>query len=651
MKTAEREIRDTEKAGESSWLVTALILLLVAIFTAGAYHRVFDNEFVDWDDFTYVVSNNLVRGSSGTATADIFTRPVSSNYHPLTVLSLRLNNNSCTSCPHGISPTPFIRWNVIVHVLNTMLVFILVYLLSGRKIYAAFFVAAVFGVHPVHVESVAWISERKDVLYSFFFLLGLLSYLHYKRTIRFKAVFYFLTFVLFVFSCLSKAVAVVFPLVLILIDYLTDQGFDKTNLLQTLRKLFTAKKIILLSPFLAVSLFVGLLAYHLQNGENFLGLMRTDNGLPDVVNTIRKFTLLQRIGIGCYGFVSYVISFLVPSGLSALYPYPPEPEMKSTAFVLKLVLSTGAVIAAFIAVIYSMRKTRIFAFGAAFYLITIVLVLQFISVGIAIRADRYSYLPYIGLAFIVAMVIAGRPGGVLKKILIAGSMVFIVVLWFLTVRQADVWQNTETLWTDVAGKYPEAETPRASRGKYYTRKALQAVSVADKAFFEEKAMADFAVAVKGKTKNADVYEGMGYLYASRGDYKNALEYLNRAIMINPGKGSAYYNRALVWESLNKPDEAIADYTTALRLAPLKEKEIRNNRSNLLLETGRFRESIEDLDYLIREEPSDPNHYFNRAMAGIVTGDMAGAEQNLKKVLSLNPQDEEARKWFQKLQGK
>lgn len=628
------------------------VLFITVVLTLTAYRRAFDNEFVDWDDFTYVVNNNLVRSQADTVLDDIFSIPVSSNYHPLTILSLRLNNNSCQTCQNGISPALFIMWNIILHLVNTVLVFLLVYRLSGKKVFASFFVAAVFGVHPLHVESVAWISERKDVLYSFFFLSGLLSYLAFKDATRsiYKALLYVLTFILFIFSCLSKAVAVVFPLVLVLIDYWTEPHFDRANILQVIKKWTDSRRILLILPFVVVSLFTGLLAYHLQNGENFLGLMRIDKNLPDVVNTVRKLTVFQRIGIGCAGLVSYLIKFFLPFKLSAIYPYPPEEIMKSAGYIAGMAASTLITIAIAVTSVALMKKTKILPFGTAFFFITIMLVLQFISVGIAIKADRYTYIPYIGLAFIPAMLIEERLRERTRKTIVIISCFFVVFLWFLTSRQADVWQNTETLWTDVIKKYPEAETPRASRGKFYTRKSLSAKSVSEKTYFEEKALADFMVAVKVRTKNTDVYEGIGYILASRGDYKKALEYFNLAIIADQQNGSAYYNRALVYTSLNMPEEAIKDYTMALRYSPEKKREIINNRSNLLLETGRFREVIPDLDYLISLEPTNPNHYFNRATARLVTGDIQGAAADLRQVLRLNPADREALELLKKIQS-
>ena len=218
------------------------VVILLTILVLAAYWESFDNDFVDWDDYTYVVDNNLVRNPQETTLKDVFTKTVSLNYHPLTILSLRLNNNECKTCPNGISAAPFIKWNVIIHILNTILVFMLIYILSKNNILISFLVAAIFGIHPMQVESVAWISERKDVLYSFFFLSGLITYLKYQsetKNIKKKYLWLAATLILFVLSCLSKAMAVVFPLVLMLLKFWISQPQGNNQIKDSIKETFS----------------------------------------------------------------------------------------------------------------------------------------------------------------------------------------------------------------------------------------------------------------------------------------------------------------------------------------------------------------------------------------------------------------------------
>jgi hypothetical protein len=625
-------------------------ILLLSILVLVTYWKSFENEFVDWDDFGYVVNNELVRQPDNSLVKDLFSTPVVSNYHPLTVLSLRLNNNFCSTCLNGISPRPFIRWNVILHLLNTILVFVLIYLLTKKNILTAFLVAVLFGVHPMHVESVVWISERKDVLYSFFFLSGLIAYLNYKENGRGKILWLLFALFLFILSCLSKGTAVVFPVVLVLINFWIFLAKEEFDVWAAIKEAVSLKNLLILLPFIIISLFFGLLTYKTQSGENFLGILDLSKKLPDMVDKIGPFSILQRFGIASYGFIGYLIKFFVPLNLIAIYPYPPIPEINHGTFHFFLLLSSVAVILIAFLIVRSLKTSGLYAFGIGFYFVTIALVLQFIPVGMAIMADRYSYLPYIGLSLIPATLIANSART--KKIvllIIAGC--FVVVMMILTKQQIRIWRNTETLWSKVIEKYPATELARASRGKYYSKKALQTEDATEKKTYEDKALIDFREAIKAGSKNPDVYLGTGILLGTRADLKNAILFLNTAISLDPKKGSAYYNRGITFGLLKRNTEAIRDYNLALQYAPEKAIEIRTNRSNLYLATGRIREAVADMDYLISKDSKNVVLYFNRGVARQHLNNIPGAIADFRKALEISPNDTLSKQMLQKLIGK
>jgi Flp pilus assembly protein TadD len=609
-------------------LIFLSIAIVVLVLTT--YWNAFNNDFVDWDDFTYVVNNDLVRNPGNAFVKDLFTTPISSNYHPLTILSLRLNNNVCASCPNGISPAPFIRWNVILHMLNALLVLILVYLLSNNNILVSFITAAIFAVHPMHVESVAWIAERKDVLYTFFFLAGLIAYLNFKRATKGKNLWLILTFLLF-----------------ILINFWIYNTEEDKPIQKALENAVSIKNLLLLVPFFLVSVFLGLMAYRIQHGNNFMGILDLSKNVPDVVDKIANFSVLQRIQISSYGFVLYIIRFFAPFNLSAIYPYPDIQEFRQAPFAIFLFMAVAGVTLIAFLVIRSLRKTKLYAFSFAFYFVTIALVLQFITVGYAIMADRYSYLPYVGLSLIPATIIS-KSSKTGKTILLIIFSCFLVMLIFQARKQADVWSNTETLWSNAIMRYPHQELPRRSRGKYYGKMSLQAKNDTEMKMFEDKALIDFKEAIKAGTKSADVFQGAGVIYGSRGDLKNAILLLNAAISIDPKKGAAYYNRAIIYDKLNQKEDAIKDYNMALIYNPEKALEILNNRSNLFLETGRFREAIMDFDYLISIKSNNFLYFSNRAFARSKLNDFKGAVSDYQKALQLQPNDQFSRIQLQKL---
>ena len=429
----------------------------------------------------------------------------------------------------------------------------------------------------MHVESVAWISGRKDVLNSFFLLSGLISWLFFIKERRFKYFWLLFSFVLFILACLSKATAVVFPVILILINYLfTDE--ENINHGKALLKAISPRNILPLLPFFAVSVFFGLMAVQLQSGENFLGMMKFIKDPHDVVNIVAPFSGLQRIQIAAYGFFVYLVKFVIPANQAAFHPYPELSEINGENFSLLLWLALIAFFILFCLVIFSMKKTRLFMFCFGFYLVTLALVLQFVSVGNAIFAERYTYLPYIGLAIIPAYFISESQGRI-KQILLIISALFILIMLILARNQVKVWNSTESLWTQVIERYPDLEMARGARGKYYYMLSAHSENEKDKRALEEKAMTDFRVAIR--------------------DYESALTF--------------------------SPDMAL---------------EILRNRSVLYIETDRYENAIKDLDELIKIDGKEFTHYYNRAFSKLMLKDIEGAIEDYKSVLRLNPGDKE-----------
>jgi tetratricopeptide (TPR) repeat protein len=297
--------------------------------------------------------------------------------------------------------------------------------------------------------------------------------------------------------------------------------------------------------------------------------------------------------------------------------------------------------------LWSLKKTRLIFFSLGFYFITIALVLQFVSVGTALVADRYSYLPYVGLAFLPATLIADSSLKIKKWLLIVSGFI-IIILMLLTRQQVKVWTNTETLWTRVIERYPKLELPRKGRGKYYYLLSSRTKSSIERARFEEKALADFDIAIRERTRDADVYDAAGVILNNRGDFKRALVCINEAVSLEPGNGGVYYNRAMVYDALGRKDEAIKDYTTALGISPELSVKILSNRAVLLTETGRFPAAERDLTTLIAADQANYMYYYNRAYVRVREGNYDGAASDYRSVLRLKPDNSDAKKQLQLL---
>src|ERR1035437_9561955 len=357
-----------------SWLLWALVAGIV-IVTFISFTPALKNDFTNWDDDHYVSDNHLLAKPTGEAVKYFFSNFYFSNYIPLTMILYTMEYHATEINPATNQPKPeiFHTTSVVIHCIDVMMVFWFIFLLSGRRLDVATIVALFFGIHPMHVESVAWVAELKDVLYTFFFMGGLIAYYKYIKSGEKKNIMlYLVTFILFILSGLSKPAAVIFPLVLILIDYYA-------------KRKFTIKVWIEKVAMLLVALTLGILTVKAQETE--------------AIAKFEVFTIFQRIMFTSYAFIDYIGKLFLPINLSAVYPYPVKMDGKFpiifyAAPIISLCLCYG--------VYRTLKFTRIVAFGFLFYLVSIMLVLQFVSVGIAITADRYSYVPYIGLLFAIA---------------------------------------------------------------------------------------------------------------------------------------------------------------------------------------------------------------------------------------------------------
>jgi protein O-mannosyl-transferase len=636
-------IIDRLKESKTNQLILSGLLIIILVLAT--YQGALKNGFVDWDDNEYVVNNNMIRNQGETQYKDILSTVVSLNYHPLTILSMRLNNNTCKNCPNGISARPFIRGNIALHLFNSVLVFLLIFLLSDRNVLIAFFVAAVFGVHPMHVESVAWVSERKDVLYGFFFLSGLLAYIKYLTEHKRRYLWLIFSFVLFILSCFSKATAVVFPVVLLLLNFWFQDKNKEQSVKSALLEIVNPKKLFFLLPFFAVSVFFGLMATQIQSGKNFMGMLKFLKEHNDVINVVGPVSTLQHIQIGSYGFFTYIVKFFLPVNLSPFYPYPTLQEFNHGSFSITMWIAFLALLFTIFLVVRSLRKSKLYFFSIGFYFISIALVLQFISVGTAVIAERYSYLPYIGLAFLPATIIMNKPVKI-RRVLLIISGCFIIILMILTRQQIKVWHDSETLWSQVIERHPNLELARRARGKYYYMLSSSAENESKRRKLEDKAWTDFNLALKAGTKEPEVYEGTGVILENRGDLKNALAFLNKAISLDPKKGRAYYNRAMILDGLGQKEEAIKDYSIALVYQPDITIEILSNRAVLFIETGKYKEAVIDLNYLISEDSNNFMYYYNRAFSKLKLNDIDGAIEDYRKVIQLNPDDKQTAEQLQ-----
>jgi len=595
------------RAGEPSspWrfgaLAAALFVTVLAVY-AGAFRH----DFVRWDDPTYVGENPLVLGRQA---GPLLTAVVARNFHPVTMLSLALNASQ------PLSPRPFLVTNVLLHALNTGLVFWLALLLLRRRVLPAFFVALLFAVHPMHVESVAWVSERKDVLYSLFFLSAAIAYWKYLETRR--RAWIAVTFGLFLLSCFSKAVAVVFPAVMVLLDY-----WKRRNILE--RRALLEK-----APFLAASVLFGLIAVDVQAGGDLHGILKPVGERMRALPATNPFPLLQRVAFPAYGHLQYLVKLFVPLRLSAFYRYPAsvaESSRPEYAAGIVVLLATVAVF------LVSVRRWRIVAFGLGWYFATLLPVMQWLPVGEAIMADRYTYLPYFGLFLILVAGVAAAAERLpaLRVPLWSVCGLFALFLMARTLHQVETWKDTDALWSNVIRNDPRADKAYAARANFRGREGRVA-----------EALSDLQIARGLNPRRGEVYEDLGNAYGSLGRPDSAVLFFGEALRIDPTLGHTYYNRAIAYLRLGRPREALSDLAQAESLMPGETASLHFPRGNAFLSLGDDVHAVEEFGRAIEAREGGADAYANRGLARLRLGDKDGAGSDFREALRIDPNHAEA----------
>jgi tetratricopeptide (TPR) repeat protein len=465
-------------------------------------------------------------------------------------------------------------------------------LLCNRRDLAAV-TALFFAIHPLQVESVVWISGGSNLFSAAFFLGSLIAYLFYLRHADNK--YLIITLSLFLLSVLSKAVAVVLPLVLLLIDYYKGRKF-------------TAKVLLEKAPFILFSLGAGILTLILKSNAG---------AVQDMVS----FSFPQRIVFASYGYVNYLLKLIFPLHLSSYYPYPAGGNVPIVYY--------GYLIA-FIGVAayfwFSGRFSKKIVFGLGFFTVTIFLLLQLLPVGGAIMADRYAYLPSVGIFYLAGegfIQIWKKNQKSITAILVCAFAIFFTIK---TYSRCGVWENEKTLWTNVISQYEDAPFTYYNRGRFYMSEKSN-----------DLALKDFNKAIALKHDFSQAYYDRGRILIDKKRYDEALGDFNKLIDLRPGYAEAYNSRGVVYMNLSKFEEAVKDYTKAIELKPVY-SDAYYNRGFAMMNLSRFGEAVEDLSKSIEMNAGYAEAYYNRAYSLMNLERYEEALDDFNKTLELKPGD-------------
>lgn len=534
------------------------LLLAVLAVTFVVYLPSLDNEFTNWDDTIYVTQNRLVAHPDLRA---LLTTPVNGAYHPLTMMSFALDYQLFLLRPgffHGV--------NLLLHLVNTALTFLFIRRLLGGGLWAPAVTALLFGIHPMHVESVAWIAGRKDVLYALFYLLGLLAYLRYLDARR--PLWWGLTFAAFVLSAASKPAAAVFPLTLVAIDWYRGRTLDLRAFVEKV-------------PHVAVAVLTGVLNIQAQKSAG-------------AVTDVALWEPIERVFLASRALVLYVQKLFAPVGLSAIHPMP-DPAAKLGP---EFWISAAVLLVAVPFVVILARRNRAVVFGILFFLVNIVLVLHIVPFGISLIADRFTYLPYIGLFFALSRWMDDGPkpstAGSPWRTVAAGVLTLLIpASLFLTWKRCDVWQSSETLWNDVIRRYP-ISVAYYHRGHHHHYVSGMA----------QAALADYDRALSLHPGNPHVWTEKGTLLSELGRMDEAYAALDRAIALDPRAAKALSRRGILKGQRGDLEGAIADFTRAIEADPLY-REPRQSRAVAYTMLGRHDLAVADSRRAVELEPDNP----------------------------------------------
>jgi Flp pilus assembly protein TadD len=507
------------------WSVMAILLALIV----AVYGQVLEHDFIELDDVAYVTGNERVQAGLNADNARwAITSVHGSNWHPLTTLSHMLD---CEL--FGLDPRGPHLVNVLLHMANTLLLFLLLRR-RAETIWPGAFVAALFALHPLHVESVAWISERKDLLSALFWLLTFLFYSHYAKERR--SLWYALALVTLALGLLSKPMVVTLPFALLLWD------------LWPLRRSGSVGGLVLEKlPMFVMAAAASVITFVVQ---------RADGAMAG----LERVPFATRLANAVDSYVQYLVDMLWPAGLSVVYPYPDSFDAMAVmaAAALLLVVSLFA--------LASFRRRPYLFTGWFWYLGTLVPVIGLVHVGSQARADRYTYLPLIGIFIMIAWGAAELTERLGRRrillVLLAGPVLFALIL--AATLQTGRWENSVTLFR---------HSISVTRDNYQLHAAL-GTALAKRGELE-KAVGHFETVLSGRPNEVESHYSLGLALIQSGRLPEGIARLQGALRLDPEHSASHDNLGFAYAQLGMLDEAIGHYRELVRLRPRDPAAARN----------------------------------------------------------------------------
>ncbi|MFO0946030.1 MAG: tetratricopeptide repeat protein [Planctomycetota bacterium] len=600
------------------WLVIPAILILTAIvFGGGLWH-----EFVNLDDTAYVTENNFVRaGLSREGIAWSVTTFLMGNWHPITWWSLMLDREMYGDWAGG-----FVLTNVIIHAASAVLLYLWLRSMTGA-VWKSALVAVVFAIHPLRAESVAWISERKDVLSVFFGMVTLYAYARYAR--RPRPTLFLLVVVSYFLSLCSKQMLVTLPFVLLLLDFwpLGRLPFGKRELPEGSPDLPSVRSALLLIveklPLLALAICLSVVVVYAQQDTGALA------GLS-------IYPWSQRLANVGTSYVSYIVMTFWPTNLGAYYPHP-----EHTLPITRVLACYALLIAITMGVIGCWKRAPYLAVGWFWYLGTLVPVIGIVQIGSQALADRYTYFPQVGLLMALVWGLCSLPIPEPQRtaILTGASVAAVTALVFMGWRQVGFWTDSGVLYERILA---------VTEGNYFAHNGLGSYwkSKGEK----EKAKEQFLLALEIVPGYPEAHVNLGLLFSEEKDEDRAMQHYLTALQNEPGMVQAHVNLGLIHYRAKRYEQAITEFDAALKTDP-RRPQVYNNLAAALVGVGRLDEAAEAYRRALEFDPH--NQEVRRGLAALFVeiGRLDDAKKEYEIILSQSPGSVEDRNNLGSILGK
>jgi Flp pilus assembly protein TadD len=588
---------------------------------------VYRYDFVKYDDDTYITNNtNIQSGLNWKTIRWAFTTGYASNWHPVTWLS------------HILDYQLFKNWaggghliNILLHILNTLLLFYVLAKMTGA-VWPSAFVAAAFALHPLHIESVAWIAERKDVLSTFFLLLTIWAYANYVKNLKVK--WYLAAFAMFAMGLMSKPMLVTAPFILLLLDY------------WPLKRKISYRLLLEKAPFFICSLASCIVTFLVQQKGGAMVI-------------VESFGPVTRINNAIVSYIMYIVKMIWPARLAVLYPHPGSSLPTAKVIICALLLSLFSVY-----FIYIARRHKFFAVGWLWYLGMLVPVIGIVQVGAQAMADRYTYMTLTGLFIIIAWSAKEFVPRRLHRILAFSAVVILIVSGVTAGRQLKYWKNSLTLFEHTLGVTENNYFILSNQAAYLneTGRFNEAIGLFNKLLKIRPDSAEvhnnlgnalvhtgkiqqgiehYKLAIKYKPSLSEAYRNLGYALKKQGNLEEAARCYKEAVKIKPDNVEAYLALAAIFNELNKFDESM-EYCYKVLEFDRDNVFAHGYLSVALAATDKTDEAIKEIRFVLKARPDDVAMYCNLGILLERKGQTAEAIKAYRQGLQIDPNNAVAR---------